>query len=212
MPHRKPQDLTGNQFGRLTVVRSEGKGNYGKYLWLCRCSCGNTIISSTSQLNNGNTRSCGCLKREMVVNKNKIHGMAHTPIYNVWSAMKNRCLNPNDKQYKDYGGKGVKICDKWLTFEGFYEDIGSTYAKGLTIERKDYNGDYCPENCIWTDRFTQANNTSRNRYETVNGITDSLANLCRRFGFTYATIQHRLQRGWSIEEAFNTPRLRNPKK
>ena len=208
MPIKKPQDLTGKTFGRLTVLRSEGKGKNGKYLWLCRCSCGNTKVTDTGQLNSGCTQSCGCLKHDLLVEKNLSHGLANTPIYNVWATMKQRCLNSSEKRFKDYGGRGIKVCDKWLSFEGFYEDMSSTYITGLTIERKDSNGDYCPENCIWADRFIQANNTSRNRIETVNGITDSLANLCRRYGFTYATIQHRLYRGWGVEKAFNTPRKR----
>lgn len=205
MPAR--QDLTGKRFGRLTVLRCEGKAKHGKYQWLCRCDCGALKISDTGQLNSGCTQSCGCLKTEMLIKKNQTHNMAGTPIYTTWATMKRRCHSPKDKQYKDYGGRGIAVCDEWLSFEGFYKDMGDSYKPGLTLERIDNNKGYCNENCVWADRITQANNNSRNRFETVDGITDTVANHARRYGHTYAVVQHRLQRGWDVEEAFKTPRI-----
>jgi hypothetical protein len=209
MYNKKPQDLTGKTFGRLKVLKCVGKNKYGHYQWLCRCDCGNTCIVKTGSLNRG-TKSCGCLHREGLIKRNTKHGLAHTPIYNVWSAIKNRCLNQNDKEYKSYGGRGITLCNEWMTFKEFYNDMGKEYKPWLTIERRNVNGGYNKENCYWADMVTQANNTRRNRYETVDGVTDTVANLARKYGITYATAQHRLYRGWDIEKAFKTPQ-RNKK-
>jgi hypothetical protein len=209
MPRKgKFQDLIGKTFGKLTVLKLEGKDKYGKYRWICRCDCGNVKITDTSQLNSGYTQSCGCIRREQLVERNKSHGLAHTPLYNVWTSMKGRCNQPNNTAYKNYGGRGIAICEKWNSFEGFLEDMGDSYAKGFSIERLDVNGNYCKENCIWADAITQANNTRTNLYITVDGRTDTFANMCRIYGLTYATAQHRYQRGWEIEKVFKTPRLR----
>lgn len=200
-------DLTNNKYGRLKVLKINGKQKT-KITWLCRCDCGKILVVTGESMKSGNTLSCGCMRSEMVSNKNRSHNMSKTPIYHVWQAMKNRCLSSNDKQFKDYGGRGICVCDKWKTFEGFYEDMGESYRSWLTIERIDRNGNYCLENCTWADRITQGNNTSRNRLEIVDGITDTVANHARRYGHTYSTVQHRLQRNWNVEEAFKTPRIR----
>lgn len=203
-------DLTGQKFGRLTVLSYAGKSKNGSFIWNCRCDCGNTRVAVGCEMKSGNTSSCGCLAHDVLVKRNTKHGMANTPIYAVWSAMKNRCLNPNDEHYDNYGGRGIKLSEKWLTFEGFYEDMGDSYKKGLTIERRDSNGNYYKENCVWETRLVQGNNTRRNRIETVNGVTGTLAQLCRKFDVSYCAVRHRTDRGMSIEEAFNKPFRKSP--
>jgi len=205
MSTKKAQDLAGEVFGKLKVLRLE-KIERGNYFWLCRCDCGNTTITRTGNLNNGMTKSCGCIHKDQLKERNKSHGLAKTPIYNVWSSMKARCNNSNDASYKNYGGRGIAICDKWRTFEGFYEDMGNSYKKGLTIERINVNGNYCLDNCCWADTITQGNNTRRNRFLTIDGITDTMSNLCRRYGLPVTTVKRRLERGWDVEKTFKTPK------
>ena len=171
MPIKKPQDLTGKTFGRLTVLRSEGKGKNGKYLWLCRCSCGNTKVTDTGQLNSGCTQSCGCLKHDLLVEKNLSHGLANTPIYNVWATMKQRCLNSSEKRFKDYGGRGIKVCERWLKFENFIQDMGERPEK-LELDRINNDGNYEPDNCRWV---TRSENLKNRRSHKLNKAPSYLA-------------------------------------
>ncbi len=117
------KDLTGQKFGRLTVLSIVSRRNSEGVKWLCRCDCGNLIETYSKKLNSGNTRSCGCLQHDSVMEHNITHGMFHTRIYNIWQNMKDRCLNPKNKCFIHYGGRGITITKKWLTFEGFYEDM-----------------------------------------------------------------------------------------
>lgn len=201
-------NLAGQRYGRLIIISCVGRDKHGNSIWLCKCDCGNEKVIAAYQMKSGTTKSCGCLAHEFTVKKNTTHGMAKTPIYNVWCAMKKRCLNPNDAFYYNYGGRGIKLSEKWSTFEGFYEDMGDTYKKGLTIERRDSNGNYCKENCAWDTRLVQGNNTRRNHRETVNGVNGTLAELCRKHNIPYTTIKRRLERGWTPERSFLTPKLK----
>lgn len=174
----KYQDLTGRTFGRLTVVERAGSQD-GRALWLCRCECGKTTITSTNRLNSGNTKSCGCLFLETVSNtgkSNTVHGgcsrlyKKHQRLYQVWENMRQRCNNPKSKPYPNYCGRGIKICAEWEnSFEAFKAwaletgyDYDAPYGK-LTLDRIDCNGDYCPENCRWVDMKVQADNRRSGR-------------------------------------------------
>lgn len=135
----------------------------------------------------------------------KSHGMFGTKIYGVWGHMKSRCYNPKVERYKNYGGRGIKVCDEWQNFEGFYEwAIRSGYKEGLTIDRINVDGDYCPENCRWATKETQMNNTTRNRYVTYKGETHTVSEWSRKLGIPYKTLFKRINDGWSVEKAFNT--------
>ena len=199
----KFKDLTGKKFGRLSVIeRAENKGK--KVVWLCKCDCGNYKKVMSCSLSKGATNSCGCLHKEKLYhNKNCMkHGQRHTKLYEVWLSMKQRCENSNSQYYYRYGGRGITVCDEWKDFEPFYEwSISNGYKDGLTIDRKDNDKEYSPNNCRWTDRITQANNTSRNHYLTYNGKTQTVAQWAREIGITHRCLLHRIERGWSVEKA-----------
>lgn len=130
------------------------------------------------------------------------HGMHETPIYMVWESMIQRCYNVNFHQYKDYGGRGITVCDKWKTFEGFYEDMGDR-PEGMTLERLDNSKCYCKENCKWATRKEQANNRRTNKLITYNNKTQTLAQWVDELGLNYDTVKRRLYRNWTVEAAFN---------
>lgn len=197
-------DLTGQTFGRLKVIKYAGRAKNRKALWECECSCSNHthVIVQGANLRNGNTKSCGCLGKENF-NRYK-HGYRHTRLYGVWCAMKSRCFNQNNKNYHNYGGRGITVCDEWSNdFMNFYNwAISNGYQENLTIDRIEVNGDYEPFNCRWTTFEVQANNTRANKYITYNNETLTQAQWDRKTGLP---ISERIERGWSIEKAFNTP-------
>ena len=160
----KTQDLVGRKFGRLKVLEFEAAYVNGWY-WRCICDCGNITFTSTHKLTSGHTSSCGCLRRETNGQQTLKHGHArknrHTKIYERWKGMHARCYNPSHESYKRYGGRGIAVCTRWFNFENFLKDMGLPPA-GLTIERKNNDGDYCPSNCKWATQKEQQNNRSNN--------------------------------------------------
>lgn len=192
-------DLTGQKFGRLTVIK-RNKNNNGVN-WFCRCKCGNNTVIPTGHLKSGHTSSCGCFLIEQRRICNIKHGMRRTQIYYIWCSMHERCYNSNSKGYSNYGGRGIKVCKRWYKFENFFADMGKR-PKNKTIERKDNNGNYTPKNCIWASRRKQSNNQRSNVLITFQGKTRTIAQWARKIGVTYHTLYLRIKRrNWPIEKA-----------
>jgi hypothetical protein len=196
-------DLKGQRFGRLVAIEFCGNNKHGCSMWLCKCDCGNIKQYNSAYLRSGDTKSCGCYLKDKVSGMFSTHRMSKTKIYETWAHMKQRCYDPNQDRYEHYGGRGIKVCEKWQVFEGFYEDMGATHKPGLSLERKDVNGDYCPENCEWIPLQLQAQNKTNSIILEVNNVRGDLAELCRIFDVKYNTVYMRMRRGWTPEEAFN---------
>lgn len=192
-------DLTGQKFGRLTVIEKYGK--YTPTKWLCKCECGNEYIAIGNNLKRGFTKSCGCLQKEHP--NGTTHNLANTRLYNIWAGIKTRCKNPKSKAYKNYGARGITVCDEWANdFTAFHEwAMANGYQEGLTIDRIDANGNYEPSNCRWLTNAEQQNNRRNNHSITYNGETHTMAEWARILGINYHTLQTRLYRGWTIEKA-----------
>lgn len=208
---RKIADLSGRVFGRLTV---EARGaDYvspkGKRIpqWRCRCECGGGAEVPTSILLRGATVSCGCYMRERISARSRTHGRSRTRLYGLYRSMLQRCCDPGCPAYADYGGRGIKVCDRWLGKDGFANfatDMGEK-PPGLTLERNDVNGDYSPENCCWATRKAQARNTRKTIYIAINGKTRPLAEWAEISGLTQATLRRRVELGWPEDRLLTCP-------
>ena len=205
---RKLVDLTGQRFGRLTVIeRAENKQNCTT--WRCKCECGSIRIVRSCSLRSGRTKSCGCFQKEQITKILKTHGQAkgnHTRLYNIYHGMKDRCYKKSAKAFNKYGGRGITVCEEWRnSFEAFYEwAMANGYADNLTIDRIDGTKGYTPENCRWVTYKAQGNNTSRNHLITYNSKTQTLAQWSEEIGIKYGTLTARIYRGWDIHKALTT--------
>lgn len=202
-------DLTGQRFGRLTVIGRDDKVTRKTY-WICQCDCGTIKSVRADILKAGKTISCGCKKKE----QDKINLTAHhshlqssTTLYKRWQYIKNRCYNEHDPRYSNYGGRGIKMCDEWKDdFASFFEWANqSGYSEGLTIDRIDVNGNYEPNNCRWADNKTQCNNRTTNINITIGNATKTLTEWCEIFEVDYNKINARYKRNEfiGINELFN---------
>ena len=206
----------GQRYEKLEVIKYVGMAKHAVY-YLCRCECGNEKIVKYASLCSGNTTSCGCTHQEKMRKKMTTHGMAgqgnnRHPLYKVYSGMKSRCYNPNHKYWSCYGKRGITICDEWIGETGylnFYNwAMENGYEKGLTIDRIDTDKGYSPDNCRWTDSFTQGNNTSANTYMTCGFYTFTISIWCKITGLTNSNVMYRKSCGWTDEEIICTPRYK----
>lgn len=205
------RDIRGQRFGRWAVLDDEPlhKAYASGYViyWRCRCDCGTERLVQGRNLWNGRTASCGCYKAEVSKELNTEHGMCGTPEYETWVRMIQRCHNSHNPGYKWYGARGIAVTDAWrASFNQFLRDMGPRPAPQYSIERVDNEKGYQPDNCIWADPRTQANNQRKNRLITWNGKTQTLAEWSRQTGLSISAIHKRLTYfGWSVDEALTIP-------
>lgn len=199
-------EMKGKKFDRLTVLDEGTRLTNRTRLYKCKCDCGKITVVDGGNLRSGTVRSCGCLRKELA-SKNKSnlkHGMRNTSEYQIWINMRRRCRDPNCEVYKDYGGRGIKVCDEWNeSFETFYRDVGPRPSKEHSLDRKNTNGDYEPNNCRWATWEEQANNRRNNRPLIVDGKRyGSVYQLARAFNIPIATLKDRIFK-WKLspEEA-----------
>lgn len=206
-----PKDLSGMKFERLTVLKmveppENLKDKHSKY-WLCKCECGNEKVIVRSGLTMGTSKSCGCIRREMMSEKmkaKKTHGLTGQRFYRIWSNMKRRCQDPKDNQYHNYGARGIAICQSWQTFENFMKDMYQSYIdfeathgeNTASIDRLNSNENYEPSNCKWATQLEQARNRADNISVVINGKEYStLSQVAEEFNFNYHTILQRYHSG-----------------
>jgi hypothetical protein len=196
-------DRTGEKYGRLTVLEHVPNSPGAKDTnarWLCRCDCGTTKVVYGQDLGRGKVVSCGCWNAEKRVK----HGMSHTHVYDVWSLMRDRCNNPNNPSYHNYGGRGIRVCERWNSFNDFLADMGER-PDGYEIDRKNNDGNYEPSNCQWISRQRNLNNKRNNRLLELNGQTHTIAEWSRITGLSWLTIRQRLRYGWTVERTLTEP-------
>lgn len=202
MGHTWNSTLVGRTFNRLTVIEQAPSGIDKQRRWKCLCECGGETTVASRDLTTGHSKSCGCLKKELTAQRRTIHGGKGTRPYRIWLGMKARCYRKKTTQFKDYGGRGIKVCDEWLNdFGQFIADMGEP-PEGMSIDRIDNDGDYTPDNCRWATDLEQANNKRDTRYVEFNGEKISMANLARKTGAHYEKARHKIvNQEWPVEDA-----------
>lgn len=195
--------VTGDRFGRLTAEFIAGRRTGQGSVWQFRCDCGSVKNIAAVSVKRGLTKSCGCLRREIAGGKST-HGKSKTREYRIWSGIKLRCEDPRYSNWERYGGRGIKVCKRWLKFENFIADMGLSPI-GTTLDRIDNNGNYEPKNCRWATRKQQALNRSSNRLIEYKGVTRALKEWSEIYDIAGPTLKRRIDKGWSINKAMETP-------
>ena len=197
------KSLIGRRFGRLLILGYVGRNKHSAMLCDCVCDCGARHIARYSDLINGRVRSCGCLWRDIATK----HGMSRSAIYNVWAGMIKRCTRTYHKSYNLYGGRGIQVCSEWLHNPKSFIDwaLSNGYQKGLTLDRIDVNGPYCPKNCRWATAKQQGRNRRTNRLFLYKGKLCCLVELAELAGIPYALAKNRVRLGWDIDRVLNEP-------
>ena len=206
-------NLVGERYGRLLVVERAENINQ-RVRWICKCDCGNSVIVSAHSLRGGDTKSCGCLKKEQ--DKKNLtpptHRKTNTRLYNIYHNMKQRCYNSKNTGYYRYGARGIKICDEWKnSFESFYNwAINNGYSDNLSIDRINNNGNYEPSNCRWGDMEIQSNNTEKTHHYIYNGECLTISQLAKKYNIKRKLLSRRLcEDKWNIQEAITTPKFKH---
>jgi len=200
-------DLTGQVFGRLTVIARAPSVGDGRAMWRCQCECGEPRVVAGKSLRSGNTLSCGCLHRALASSANKTHGKSRSPLYAIWKGIKKRCYSPKCNNYESYGGRGIRVCERWLnSFEAFRDDMGERPTPRHQLDRfPDNNGNYEPGNCRWATRTQNGRNTRHNRVVEFRGEKRCLSEWGELLGISSTVIYTRLYQGWSVERALTEP-------
>lgn len=200
----RARDITGLRCNSLTVIGPTDEYRGTSRLWLCQCDCGNTTKQPSYWLIHGKRKSCGCKTNQIISAARTRHGDTDCPTWKSWSSMLDRCYLKSHKSYTDYGGRGISVCDDWLTYENFRADMGER-PSGKTLGRIDNNGPYCKENCEWQSYKTQARNRRNSHVISYNGASMSMADWADRMRLPYCTLQKRIENGWNISDALNRP-------
>ena len=215
MANYNDEKWRGIKINELTIIGFEKiqRGRSTRWNWICRCSCGTIKSISPLRVLNGNTTSCGCAKRNRIIEYNRtekvVHGYARNGkdrkrIYRIWRGMKERCSNKNSHDYMNYGGRGISVCDEWKnSFEAFNEWASNNgYADNLSLDRIDVNGNYCPENCKWATMIEQQRNRQNTERFEYLGEKRTIAEISQMTGISYGALYHRLHYyGWSLDDA-----------
>ena len=203
----KFKDLTGEVFGRLTVIERTNNYKDGSSQWICKCNCGNIKTVIGKNLTSGKIKSCGCYNHYKAKQQFTTHGYSHTRLHNKWLKIKERCYNQNSRCYKNYGGRGIKICDEWKNnFMNFYNwAMENGYQEGLTIDRINVNGNYEPSNCRFITQKEQQNNRRNNVYITYKNEVKTLSQWADYYNIPYKVLWKRIKLGWTFEKAISTP-------
>jgi hypothetical protein len=194
------KNLIGQQFGRLTVIAFSHSDE--RAMWVCRCECGNEKLVASKLLTAGQTKSCGCLRG---THHQAAAGSARPRVYRIWQAMLNRCRNPNVQNYARYGGRGIRVCERWMSFENFFADMSDPPSPSHSIDRIEGDGDYEPGNCRWATEKEQQANRRCNRYVTHDGATRTLKEWSQLLGGSENIVSIRLRNGWTELAAVTTP-------
>jgi hypothetical protein len=197
------KDLAGKRFTRLLVI-SAVEPYVATHRWLCLCDCEKLVAVISSNLLRGTTTSCGCLGKELVSQRSATHRMTKTRTYVSWVAMIRRCTNPKNDNFANYGGRGIKVSERWMSFENFFADMGER-PEGKTIERNDVNGNYEKSNCRWATSLEQVANTTKTRMLDAFGRRMPLAAWSREYGISRQLIDQRIKDGWTVARAIATP-------
>ena len=199
-------DLTGQKFNKLTVIKKNNNNTKdGNALWECVCDCGKTVVVCGKEIRSGHTKSCGCLRKEQVRECHKTHGKSNTKLFSVWQSMLKRCYRKYNKDYSNYGGRGITVCREWQNdFQAFYDwALANGYRDDLTIDRIDVNGNYEPLNCRWITQKEQCNNRRTNSFITYEGRTQTIQQWADELGINRQTLRCRIYKlNWGIEKAF----------
>lgn len=202
----KFKDLTNQTFNKWKVLYRVENGKNGSAKWHCKCECGKEKDIFTFNLTTGESKSCGCSNYKNLDPHNGYkHGMIGTKIYGTWTHLRSRCANSKDRNYKNYGGRGITVCKEWDEFENFYKwSIENGFSDNLSIDRIDNNGNYEPSNCRWATAKVQQNNTRLNRKIVINGVTKNFLEWCRFIKISPSTMYYRLKHNWDDEMLLKT--------
>jgi len=197
---KQMENVSGQRFNRLIALYPVENPQHRGIKWKFKCDCGNYTYNLIGNVKRGRVQSCGCLHMEKISQTNyKKHGMYKTSVYSSWSSMKSRCYDKNNSSYKNYGGRGIKVLDRWRKFENFYKDMGDK-PKGKTLDRIDNDGDYKPENCRWATWKQQANNRRSCHFITINGIKKTIKDWSKYLNVNRRNIYRKFGEGWSDQK------------
>ena len=205
---RRRVDITGLRVGYLTAIAFHASTPKG-VMWVVRCDCGREVLMEPSELKKqskkGIQASCGCKRRETIGRRNTKHGQSAHPLYAVWRSMLDRCSLPTHHAWRNYGGRGITVCERWKSFPDFFADVSPTYAPGLTLDRENNEGNYEPSNCRWATRAQQTSNMRSNVWINTPKGRMTVSQAARAFGLGHTTILYRIGAGWPEDQLVTPP-------